>query len=1060
MSLGHRNIHNYNDMHKTLQNIIIVILTALSTIATAGVAAAQEDDSAQFNKLIRQCNELIATEPYSAIESAAMARQIAESSGDSVNIATAYATLGKCYYHTRVYYLSMDLMFKAFEINALLDRQEPLAECLVNIAQTYREQEVYDMAEEYCIKAIDICDHYNYPNTKAYALSTLGRVNIHINEDNAVPYLIQSKQLYDSLGLYNKSAEINLYIAMAYTKLDESDSAIVILEKNLQDYSSSDNEREIARTYFVFGHTYDDLGEREKAENYYKTALTKFYECNMPHDIILTRIRLGKLQYKNKAYDSAIENANKGLQVALKEEHVHGTEEIIAKHHAYEILYKSYQKLGDNDLALQYCERFAQTGDSVYTLKKQEQFSEFQVSMESQRLQKEIDMLQVNSEKEKLLIEKKQSNRNITLLAIIIALVIAVVIIYYFRYKEKARHNADLSLSNSRMEQEIKERKIAESELRNSEEKYRLLFRKTPVGIVQFNDKHIITAVNERFIQIFGLKNKSIIGQDIYTVIPQKQFDTIEANSDPGKDSIAKSELKVNTPGGEVFASISYKSYADQTGTSIEKGGILIIEDITERKVAEAQLAAYNAASDNIIEMMPESIFLLDSKANYIFAQIPGINIKERNTYLGKNMREMLAPDMLLPFLVAFNTVKKTGETQYAEYETDGDNPSHPTQYNEAQFTRCSDDKVLIVVRDITRLKMAESKLRMAKRTAESGSKAKNEFILGISSELKEPIESILYNCEQLTPSVKGTEASAKLKQALNAALFVNETFTDMLKFTEVEEVKSVNTKEVNPLTVAKSVFDIFRSRAEEKNIAYLFESKPGIPSSLALDEIRLRQILFNIISNGIKYTETGHVKLIVAATEYADTHNTNLHFTIEDTGIGLSKEQIDNMFNDTNVKKGLVLTKKMIDAIGATIDIKSELGKGSSFTITIPNVLSNNQSTVNANHNAGTPHASEPKTASTRRKNSDAMREYISVLKDKLMPQYHEMEQQISFEALESFVAQLREQSEHYKIERGIELADELAIDIRNYDIPNITRNIRKIEAYIQTNINDLQGE
>jgi PAS domain S-box-containing protein len=845
---------------------------------------------------------------------------------------------------------------------------------------------------------------------------------------------------------------------MAYSKLDESDSAIVILEKNLKDYSSSDNKRAIARTYFVFGHTYDGLDEREKAENYYKTALTKFYECNMPHDIILTRIKLSNLQFRNKAYDSAIENATKGLQEALKEEHDHGTEEIIAKHQAYEILYKSYQKRGDNDLALQYCERFAQTGDSVYTLKRQEQFSEFQVSMESQRLQKEIDMLQVNSEKEKLLIEKKQSNRNITLLAIIIALVIAVVIIYYFRYKEKARHNADLSLSNSRMEQEIKERKIAETELRNSEEKYRLLFRKTPVGIVQFNDKHIITAVNERFIQIFGLKNKSIIGQDIYTVIPQKQFEVIEQSSDPGKDSIAKSELKVNTSGGEVFASVSYKSYTDQTGTSVEKGGILIIEDITERKVAEAQLAAYNAASDNIIEMMPESIFLLDSKANYIFAQIPGLNIKERNTYLGKNMREMLSPDVLLPFLVAFNTVKKTGETQYAEYETDGDDPSHPTQYNEAQFTRCDDEKVLVVVRDISRLKMAESKLRMAKRTAESGSKAKNEFILGISSELKEPIESILFNCEQLTPSVKGTEASEKLKQALNAALFVNETFTDMLKLTEVEEGKSNNTKEVNPLTVAKSVFDIFKSRAEDKKIAYKFETKSGLPSSLILDEIRLRQILFNIISNGIKYTESGYVKLILASSENVLTQNINLHFTVEDTGIGLTKEQIDNLFNDANVKKGLVLTKKMIDAIGATIDIKSVFGKGSSFTITIPNVLSYKQMVDNANAEAEAAHALEAKPS--RRKNSDAMREYISVLKDKLMPQYHEMEQQISFEALESFVAQLREQSEHYKIEKGIELADELAIDIRNYDIPNITRNIRKIQAYIQTNIHDLQGE
>ncbi|MBQ5551749.1 MAG: tetratricopeptide repeat protein, partial [Bacteroidales bacterium] len=291
-------------MQRRLLNIIIAILTAVATIATGGGAAAQEADSTQFDQLISQCNELIATEPHSAVEYAAMAKQIAETSGDSVNIATAYATLGKCYYHRRVYYLAMDLLFKAFEINALLDRQEPLAECFVDIAQTYREQEVYDMAEEYCNKAITICDQYKYPNTKAYALTTLGRIYIHTSEDEAVPKLFKSKQIYDSLGLSDKSADINLYIAMAYSKLDESDSAIAILEKNLKEYGNSGNKRAIARTYFVFGHTYDDLGDHEKAEDYYNTALSKFYECHMPHDIILTRIKLGNLQYKNKAYDA------------------------------------------------------------------------------------------------------------------------------------------------------------------------------------------------------------------------------------------------------------------------------------------------------------------------------------------------------------------------------------------------------------------------------------------------------------------------------------------------------------------------------------------------------------------------------------------------------------------------------------------------------------------------------------------------------------------------------------------------------------------------------------
>ncbi len=1043
-------------MYRKIRHIITALLTAI-LIATGGIGTAQTDNS-QFRELIDKCTDTLEAEPYIALEYAAQARQMAESSGDSIDIATAYSTLGKCYYQTRVYYLAMNLMFKAFEINSLLDRQEPVAECLVDIAKTYCQQEVYDMGEEYCMKAIAICDNYNLPKIKADALATLARINITTNEDLAIPNIAKAKHLYDSLGLDNESAEINIHLAMAYSKLDEPDTAINILENNLKLYATANNKRAIARTYFAFGNTYEVLDEHDKAESSYNTALLRFYKCAMLHDALLCRIRLARLQYKSKKYNEALENATKALEEAQTEELTHGTEEIIIKHNACEIIYHVHQKLGNNDLALKYCERFAQTGDSVYILKKQEQFSEFQVSMESQRLQKEIEMLQVNSEREKLLIEKKQSNRNITLLAIIIALVIAVVIIYYFRYKEKARHNADLSLSNSRMEQEIKERKIAETELRNSEEKYRLLFRKTPVGIVQFNDKHIITAVNERFIQIFGLKSKSIIGQDIYTVIPQKQFEIIETSSTKDKDQISKTELKVNTPNGEVFASVSYKSYIDNTGTNYEKGGILIIEDITERKAAEAQLAAYNSVSNNIVEMMPESIFLLDSKANYIFARIPNQDIKVQTTYLGKNMREVLAPDVLLPFLVAFNTVRKTGEPQFAEYEVEGEDPSQNT-CNEARFTRCDEDKVLVVVRDISRQKQAETKLRLAKRTAESGSKAKNEFILGITSELKSPIETILYNCEQITPDVKGSEASNKLKEALNSALFVNETFKDLLKLTEVEAVKQTYTKAVNPLMVAKDVFDIFKSRAEDKNLKYKFETSSGVPSSLQLDEIRLRQILFNILSNGIKYTESGSVKLRITTKQNETSGASDLVFAVEDTGIGLTGEQIANMFNDANVKKGMVLTKKMIDAIGATIDIKSEQGKGSTFTIIIPNAVNSTQETK-AKQAAEAAIAAEPKHTSQRRKNSDAMREYISVLKDKMMPQYHDMEKQISFEALEAFVAQLREQSEHYKIEKGIELADELAANIRNYDIPNITRNIRKIEAFIQTNIKDLQGE
>ncbi len=1041
-------------MYKIIRHIIplFAILLAIGI----GTAKAQDNgEKSQFQHYIQQCKDSLEMSPYVAVEYAAQAKQLAEASGDSLDIAVAYTWLGKCYYMTRVYYLAMNRMFKAFEIYSLLDKQEQLAACFVDIARVYYRQEVMDIADEYCLKAIKICDTYNYPKTKADAFKVLGQIYTLTNEDLSIPHLAVAKHIYDSLGLSTQSANINISLAEAYARLNMQDSAFSLLDYNLKKYSTSNDRRSIAQTYFAFGASYEDLNQSNKALDYYEKARIKFDSCRMVHDMLNCLIKIANIQLNQKEYDLALYNANKALHIAQEEENRHGSEEIIVKHLAYQVLYNVYSLRGNNDLALKYCEMFAESGDSVYMVKKKERFSEFQVSMESQRLQKQIEMLQVNSEKEKLLIEKSQSNRNIIFLFIIIALVIAVVIIYYFRYKEKVRHNADLSQSNSRMEQEIKERKIAETELRNSEEKYRLLFRKTPVGIVQFNDKHIITAVNERFIQIFGLKNTSLVGQDIYTVIPQKQVETMEADDNPSSDNVTKHELKVNTPNGEVFASVSYKSYADNTGTNIEKGGILIIEDITERKKAEEHLASYNSASNTIIDLLPESIFMLDNKANYVFARIPGVTMGEQRAYLGKNMREKLPPDLLLPFLVAFNTVKKTGETQYAEYEVAGDSPNQ-TVYNEAEFTKCEGDKVLVVIRDISRQKIAESRLKKAKHTAESGSKAKNDFILGIATELKSPIESILLNCEQLAATITDVDSSYKLKQAINSALMVNETFADLLKFTEVEAIKKNYVKAVNPMVLARGVFDIFRTRADEKNLKYQFTSTAGVPSSLQLDEIRLRQILFNILSNGIKYTEKGTVKLHISSTGHEDSNTVDLTFSVEDTGSGLSQEQIDAIFSDPNAKKGMPLTKKMADTIGATISVKSEVGKGSVFSITIPNL--ENEQPMPTTDGASGQH--ESKSSTSRRKNSDAMHEYISVLKDSIMPEYHNMEHQMSFELLQSFATKFREHSAHYNIEKGVKLADELSANIRNYDIPNITRNIRNIEAYIQTNIKDLQGE
>lgn len=1043
---------------------ITATLTMLAVLSAMPGASQTNDYTASadlmtdtsFQNLISLSKVLCQNQPFSALELAAQAKSKAESARDTLAMGVAYHTLGECYYQTRVYYMAIESYFKSFEIYTYLDEEEKTAQCLVDIAKTYYAQEVFDLGEKYCIKAINISQEHNCPEAEADALATLGQISIFTSEEDALGYMMRAKRIYDSLGNRNKAININISLAKAYTHIDQPDSALNLLDSNLESYAKDDDNNNMARTYLALADTYFSTHDYTKASTYYKTALNLFTQNNMIHDALECRTKLARLQYRDKNYSEALENSLIVLQDAQIEEVQHGTEEIMIKHRACYLIYNIYKMNGNTDLALQYCERFAQTGDSIFAIKKQEQFSEFQVSLESQQKEKEMEMLEMTHENDMLQLEKKSYNRSMTLLITVIALVIAVVIIYYRRYKEKLQNNTALALNNVRMEQEIQERKIAENELRTSEEKYHLLFKKTPMGIIQFNDKFIITAANESFSQIMSLKSKNIVGQDLYSIIPQKAFEGYDANRDleAGENSkMFKKEMKVNTPAGEIYLSISIRTYRHNTGTNVEKGGIMIVEDITERKLADEHKQIYNTASNDIINILPESVFLLDSRGNYLFARIPNLPVSDQNAYIGKNIREMLRPDILLQFLVAFNTVRKTGEEQYAEYQEE-DDPQCQI-FNEARFVACDGGKVLVMVRDISRQKKAENKLKSAKNSAESGSKAKSEFILGMTTEIKTPLEQILRNCEELVANTPDNAYSAKLKDVLNTALFVNETFTDVLKLTEVEAGNKINKKTINPATLARDVFEIFRPRAEEKKLEYLFSANDNIPKELQIDEVRIRQIIFNLLANAVKFTQLGNVTLKVEALPTGG-NSINLRFSVIDTGTGMSEEQITSIMSSNDGKTGLALARKMAGSLKGKLSVESHLGQGSVFTFEMPAQLHTETA-------AETPASAKENIRSdkpSRKRGNDSMREYISVLKFAVIPEYKNMKSDMSFDTLTQFINKFKEQSAHYHIDKGVEIADELLTNIHNYDISNITTNIRKLETYIHTSIKELQGE
>jgi CheY-like chemotaxis protein len=157
----------------------------------------------------------------------------------------------------------------------------------------------------------------------------------------------------------------------------------------------------------------------------------------------------------------------------------------------------------------------------------------------------------------------------------------------------------------------------------------------------------------------------------------------------------------------------------------------------------------------------------------------------------------------------------------------------------------------------------------------------------------------------------------------------------------------------VNPHTLFDEIGHIFALQAAEKKIDFSVSLDPSIPNCLMLDEVRLKQILFNLIGNAVKFTEKGHVRITVEklTAPEKDTPGIGLHITVEDTGIGIAEQHQGEIFQAFKQKDGqstkrfggtglgLSITKRLVEMMGGTIGVQSQENRGSRFLISIPHV-------------------------------------------------------------------------------------------------------------------------
>jgi two-component system sensor histidine kinase EvgS len=250
--------------------------------------------------------------------------------------------------------------------------------------------------------------------------------------------------------------------------------------------------------------------------------------------------------------------------------------------------------------------------------------------------------------------------------------------------------------------------------------------------------------------------------------------------------------------------------------------------------------------------------------------------------------------------------------------------------------------------RDISSQKQLAEDLLNAQQIANKANQAKSDFLANMSHEIRTPMNAILGFTDLLDEQLENPKHQSFVKTIKNASKNLLSLINDILDLSKIEAGKFKSTKTAtNPYDFINEICHVFSLSLQEKDLAFEIEIDPLFPNSIVIDSTHIRQVLFNLFSNAIKFTAHGHIIFRAKVDAINEQLNKlNIILEVEDTGIGIEEDQLERIFNvfeqhkeqDKNQYQGtglgLSISKKLIENMGGEIMVSSEKGKGSCFII------------------------------------------------------------------------------------------------------------------------------
>ena len=492
---------------------------------------------------------------------------------------------------------------------------------------------------------------------------------------------------------------------------------------------------------------------------------------------------------------------------------------------------------------------------------------------------------------------------------------------------------------------------------KGAEERFRLVVEASPNAIVLVDSQGLIVMVNRQTEQMFGYERQELLHQPVEKLLPGDQREGhiglrrgYQENPEPRRMGNNR-ELFGQHRDGRLFP---LEVGLSPLRSGQERWVQAVIIDISERKAAEQRFRL-------VVEASPNAIVLVDSRG-----QIAMVN-QQAEQLFGYSRQELFGQsvEMLLPKDLRHNHVSfRRGYQDNPEPRRMGSNRDLFGQHRDGRLIPLevglspirsgNDTLVQAVIIDISERKAAEQRLRDQAEQLVLANRYKSEFLANMSHELRTPLNSILILSDQLRQNSAGNLTA---KQAKHADI-VHRAGSDLLQLInsvlDLAKVESGRMQvKLEPLHMHELLAELdssMRPMAELKGLYLRTQLEPGVPHVINSDRVRLHQILRNLLSNSLKFTEQGEVSLTIAYEPHGRADGgEQLSFIVRDSGIGIAADQHEQIFQafqqiDGSTSRrfggtglGLAITRKLVQALGGEVGLESTPGLGSCFTVRLP---------------------------------------------------------------------------------------------------------------------------